>query len=142
MNHHPSRRDLELYIVEELGTSRASEVEAHVVACERCSAVLAREARVDVALGEVARELLAVAGPALSSHGQTPSRSKSGLAVVAAGAVSLAAAWMLFVTPVTRGATRTADVRASGGPSEHSADVSDATPAALDGSSLDPLDGG
>lgn len=142
MSQHPSRRDLELYIVEELGSSRACEVEAHVVACERCSAALAREARVDVALGEVARELLAVAGPARSSQGQAPSRTRSGLAVVAAGVVSLAAAWMLFVTPVMRGTTRTADVRASGGPSERSAGVSDATPAAPDGSSLDPLDGG
>jgi hypothetical protein len=63
--------------------------------------------------------------------------------VVVAGAVSLAAAWMVFVSPVTRGPTRATNVRASGGAApEYSAAASDATPAALDGRSLDPLDGG
>ena len=143
MTQHPSRLDLERYLVEELGAFRAHEIEAHVVACERCSAVLAEEARVEVALHEVARELVAVAGPAPKADAPTPLRTRSSLAVVAAGAVSLAAAWVLAVTPVTRGPTRAANARVSGGGvTECSASASDATPAALDGRSMDPLDGG
>lgn len=52
MQPHPD--DLDLYVMGAVSDERREEIEAHVMACADCAAVLAREARLELALVEVA----------------------------------------------------------------------------------------
>lgn len=51
---HPTADELELYVTDMLAGHRASEIEDHVIECERCAGALAAEARLEVALEQVA----------------------------------------------------------------------------------------
>jgi anti-sigma factor RsiW len=140
MSEHLCRGDFELYVIDGLDAARAAEVEAHVVACEACGAKLANEAALEIAFEQVARVAVPVVGPTAAERVRLRPRPMTGLAVVTAGALSMAAAWMLFLLPVSHGSPRANLSRTSNG--GYGATPNDATPAALDGRSLDPLDGG
>jgi len=91
---HISREDLELFVIAGLDEHRAADVEAHVAECPVCSAALAREAELEMALLEVAAKQPARA------HGPRPvvPRPRTARVIVAAvGTLSLAAAWMLWL---------------------------------------------
>jgi hypothetical protein len=137
MNEHLSPSDLELFVIDGLDAVLASRVEAHVLGCRECGEALAREARLEVDLEEVARRAARpVLVEATRRSRPAPVRPpRLGFALAAAGgALSLAAAWMLFATPVTG----TRQIDAIG----RTATASDATVVALDGRNGDPLDGG
>jgi anti-sigma factor RsiW len=55
LESHVDGDDLALYVLGALDGHRLDAVEAHVMACEACAAELAREARLEAALEEVAR---------------------------------------------------------------------------------------
>jgi anti-sigma factor RsiW len=152
---HLSPGDLEAFVIDALDAARAAEVEAHVVACPVCSAALAREAELELSLVEVAHavphsrsglgnerrpqhqaaSVSERSGTARPRPAVQPSKpaSRLGFAVVAAGTLSLAAAWVLLLMPVGRTQPVEPDSYTAAG---------DATTAALDGRNLDPLDGG
>jgi anti-sigma factor RsiW len=160
MSKHVSPSDLEQYIIDGLDAVRAAAVEAHVARCEACGAALAKEATLEMAFEQVARApvrviarsreqgrlrlpLCAVAPSPSPLRGHRPKApARLSLAIVTGGTLSLAAAWMLFLVPAMRGAPRAAGSRTSAERSGYSAVASDATTAAFDGRSPDPLDGG
>ena len=53
MQTHPD--DLDLYVMDAVSDERREEIEAHVMACAECAAALQREARLELALPEVAQ---------------------------------------------------------------------------------------
>ena len=59
LRSHVDVDDLELYVLGALDGDRLDAVEAHVMACEACAAALAREARLEAALDEVALRAIA-----------------------------------------------------------------------------------
>jgi hypothetical protein len=135
---HLSASELELFVIGGLGHVRAAAVEAHVGACERCAAALTREARLEMALDEVANAAVTRDLPAVRRA--TPARR---VAIAAAGALSFAAAFLLLLMPPfhVRGPT------ASGRPAEASVSASQdaASSRVLDAMSTiayDRLDGG
>jgi len=162
---HLSASELELFVIGGLGDVRAAAVEAHVGACERCADALAREARLEMALDEIAnaamtRDLPAsrpvvtstrlarkarpaarsLAEPCDDVRGVTPARR---LAIAAAGTLSFAAAFLLLLMPSRHFHGPTA----SGKPAEASVSASQdaATSRVLDAMSTlayDRLDGG
>lgn len=85
MNHHV---DIELYVIGALGPQEAALVEEHVLACAECAAALAREAAVEMELAAIAQ-----APPRLVRR--FPRR----LVMAGAAGLSVAAAWLLFLTP-------------------------------------------
>jgi hypothetical protein len=131
---HLSLADLELFVIDGLDAMRAAEIEAHLVACPACSAALASEARLEIAFEEVARAPVPVVRRRAAVPVSARAQARLGFAVVAAGTLSLAAAWMFLLMPVAR--TQQAE------PSGYTATATDATTSALDGRNLDPLDGG
>jgi hypothetical protein len=147
---HLSASELELFVIGALGNARAAAVEAHVGACERCAAALAREARVEMTLDEIANAAvtrdLSAPRPAAKSTGLAPRKPRPAarsLAITAAGSLSLAAAVLLLLVPSrhVRGPT------ASGPPAEVRASAAQdaATARALDAMATiayDQLDGG
>ncbi len=131
MNAHVRAAELELYVLGALEEPRGMAVETHCAACERCAAQLAREARLEMAFEQVAREHLPkVAGRRAPDQATRPLRA---LAYGTAGLVAMAAAAVLWLgrapVPVGEGGV------AAGGQAS-----------AMDGAALDvqddALDGG
>jgi hypothetical protein len=157
MSKHCSPSDLELLAIDGLDAVRAADVEAHVVGCDLCSVALSKEAALELAFEQIARAPARVRRPIGDPHRRPLPRSarcdvplrgqhhnkaaRLGFAVVT-GTLSLAAAWMLFLTPGEHRGQRTRVSPTSGMPFERTAAASDATAAAFDGRSPDPLDGG
>jgi hypothetical protein len=71
---HPHRDDIERYAIGALDEVQFADIQLHFRTCEACAAELQREARLDLAIGEVARTL-----PARSAlRGYTIERTVSG----------------------------------------------------------------
>ncbi len=87
---HRTAAELEAYVMGALGGQAAEELEAHAAECELCAAALAREARMEMAFEQVAKQ--AAAQPVL-----VLARARRAAAYGAAGVVSLAAAVLLWV---------------------------------------------
>ena len=97
--HHPEPTDFALYVLDGLPASRVGAFEAHAATCEQCAATLAREARLEIAMGRVAF------ASARSSLGRTLRATTCG----AAGVVAMAAAVLLwFDRPSSAAASRDA----------------------------------
>lgn len=121
LTDHVTREDLELFVICALDAHRAHDVEAHVAECEACSLALAEEARLEIALIEVAAARTAqtvrapaarvTAVPSPARAATRPARPvlprpRIGRVVVASiGTLSLAAAWMLWLGSNTAGHT-------------------------------------
>lgn len=171
LSAHVSASDLELFVIDGLDPLRAVAVEEHVSSCEACGAALAREASFEVALEAIACapqpavvERRVVARPAIISprivprveplatrmtrapRPTLPRPRISRIAFAAAGTVSLAAAWMLFLNA---GLSRDVLTREPSTGAAHAIDVAagpttseDAATARLDARPNDQLDGG
>jgi anti-sigma factor RsiW len=101
---HLSARDLEAFVIGALDPVRASEVEAHVLECERCSSALAGEAKLEMALDEIANAPTVRDVPAprpISIRARQVARARTGFLMAAAGTLSLAAAWMIWLAPAS-----------------------------------------
>jgi hypothetical protein len=84
MNHV----NVELYVIGALSPLEAAAVEEHVLECAACEAALAREAAVEMDLARIAQ-----APPRVVRR--LPRR----MLMAGAAGVSVAAAWLLFLTP-------------------------------------------
>lgn len=88
---HRTAAELEAYVMGALGGSAAEELEAHAAECEECAAALAREARMEMAFEQVAKQ--AAARPVV----EMVARARRAAAYGAAGVVAMAAAVLLWV---------------------------------------------
>lgn len=140
---HPSLNDLEHYVMGALDAVAAARVEAHVGECERCAAALAHEASLELAFEQVARAI-ELGHPAVTrtaakrdaaARAKVAHRRTVSLACALGGALSIAAAWFLWVSPIPPDGMRT-----------HGAPVvdvgADAETASLDAMKSAGLDGG
>jgi anti-sigma factor RsiW len=93
-DHHPTAHQLERYVIGALDAPDASAVEEHVASCPSCAAALACEARLEVAIREVAR--------APTPLHQRAERSRIPIALAGAVAVlASAAVLVLLLRPAT-----------------------------------------
>lgn len=131
MTEHIAARELERYVIGALDDVSVARVDAHVASCDACMRALSREAALEMAFEAVAR---GEAAPSkVASLGRARSARAVAIACAVGGALSLAAAWMLWVMPAERGAASSIDT-----PAEQ-----DATTASLDSAWRDRvLDGG
>jgi anti-sigma factor RsiW len=108
---HPIASDLELYVMGALDPVTASRVEAHIADCEACASALAHEAALEMAFEQIARapetsvKLVAQKRDAAAKAGSMHRRTVS-IACALGGALSIAAAWILWVSPVPPDAVR------------------------------------
>jgi len=141
---HASARDLELYVIGALDPASAARVEAHVCDCEACAASLAGEARLEMAFEQIAIGLdpdrsqvrRAVAKRDAASRAVVTHRRTVTIACALGGALSIAAAWFLWVTPAPQ------DARALGAPTVDVNADAETTTASLDAMKTAGLDGG
>ena len=155
--NHLSASDLELYVIDGLDALRAARVEAHVFECEACSMALAREASLELALEEVARAPVTrdvprpMARPVASTHAHAPARRRVSFALATAGTLSLAAAWLLWLSPATHSHPRSPSSdgyesvagAGAGAGAAHDMAAGDAAISRLDAMAMrDALDGG
>jgi anti-sigma factor RsiW len=123
---HVATGDLALYVLGGLEGARLDEVEAHVLSCEACAARLAREARLEVALGEVALRVSAMPAMVAGEHAVVASlagmRARSPRARAmrsgrfmggALGALAAAAGIVLMFAQTSHADTVTAQQRSS-----------------------------
>lgn len=89
MNSHGTAADFEAYVTRCSDETQVSALESHVAACAECSAALAREARLDLSLYEVAR------APAVPTSHRFR-WAAGGIAALAAGLLAI------FAIPRTR----------------------------------------
>jgi anti-sigma factor RsiW len=149
---HATASELELYVIDALDPLSAAEVEAHVSACEACALALAGEARLEMAFAQVAdsqggaeRSLRA---HAVSSKRGVVHRRAVTMACAMGGALSLAAAWLLWLSPGGGGAGTSGDHALGAGAQDIAAhrdsyvDDASGTTASLDARFRDVLDGG
>jgi hypothetical protein len=83
MTEHPDLGELEQFVLGELVGPALERFEAHVVACDACSARLAAEARLEVALVELASL------PPAAQRGRLRTRLATGAAIAAAAGLLL-----------------------------------------------------
>jgi len=114
---HPPRRQLAAYVQGELDGFDAESLEGHVARCDACSGSLAREARVEVALHQVAAR-------ASMSARRSAAGGARGARFAAGGAIAAAA---LLVVWLARGASPSSDAMSDAGP------LSGSDAAAVDG---------
>jgi anti-sigma factor RsiW len=145
---HASASELELYVIEALDPITAAEIESHVMECEACAERLAGEARLEMAFEQVAANAASDARPAnvtkLHARRSLVHRGTVTIACALGGAVSLAAAWLLWISP---GGAPAEHVHGAGGQDvavHHDSYLDDAsgTTASLDARLRDGLDGG
>jgi hypothetical protein len=87
---HPALSELERYVTgTELDAARAARVEAHVAGCDGCAAALAGQARFELALAEVARQLPARPRGGASRPTGRPVRVAARIAAAAAAALAV-----------------------------------------------------
>ncbi len=95
---HVSESELELYVIDGLDALRAARVEAHVSECGSCAASLAKEARLELSFTQLAYADERLAREAAR---KAAARIRHPRVVAAAcafgGALSLAAAWLMWV---------------------------------------------
>ena len=102
---HPMASDLELYVMGALDAATGARVEAHVAECDACAAALAHEARLEMAFEQIAHapetgvRLVAQKRDAAARAGTAHRRTVT-FACALGGALSIAAAWFLWVSPV------------------------------------------
>jgi predicted anti-sigma-YlaC factor YlaD len=103
---HATREELALYVMGALDGARSGAVEDHVAQCGACAEALADEARVELALGEIARRAEA-SSPAIvvPVAGLRAARARRDLAGGVAGALAAAAAIVLALASSTGGRT-------------------------------------
>ena len=158
MSEHLAASDLEQFVIGNLDATRAAHVEAHVVACDTCSAMLAREAQLEMALDEVAnapvtREIPVLAPGARAVAARREQRGRVSFAIAAAATLSIAAAWLLWLAPSTHfrspaSASDQADVAANrqsagaGGVGGAPLDAATALRDTMTARAYDQLDGG
>ena len=106
---HPMASDLELYVMGALDAVTGARVEAHVAECDACAEALAHEARLEMAFEQIAHEpetgvRLVAAKRAAAARAGTAAVSEAARTVTFAcalgGALSIAAAWFLWVSPI------------------------------------------
>jgi hypothetical protein len=107
---HPSKDDLALWVMGALDPEPAARLEAHVPTCAACAAMLAREARLEIALHEVGASL-----PEPRASGSVRTMRPFGrAAVVAVGvAVAVAAGYLVWIARPGHGDTARAAERSS-----------------------------
>ena len=93
---HPMASDLELYVMGALDAVTGARVEAHVAECDACAEALAHEPETGVRLVAAKRAAAARAGTAAVSEA---ARTVT-FACALGGALSIAAAWFLWVSPI------------------------------------------
>jgi anti-sigma factor RsiW len=95
---HLPESELELYVIDGLDAIRAARVEAHVAECGACATALAHEARLELSFARVAA---ADERAAREAARKSAARVRHPKVVAAAcafgGALSLAAAWLVWV---------------------------------------------
>jgi ferric-dicitrate binding protein FerR (iron transport regulator) len=87
MNRHATREELELYVLGAIEGGPAEAVEAHCACCPRCAEALAREAQLEMAFEQVARQ---------TPRSTRRARPLRAAAYGAAGVVAMAAAAVLW----------------------------------------------
>ena len=102
---HPMASDLELYVMGALDAVTGARVEAHVAECSACAEALAHEARLEMAFEQIAHEpetgvRLVAAKRAAAARAGTAHRRTVTFACALGGALSIAAAWFLWVSPM------------------------------------------
>ncbi len=102
---HPVASDLELYVMGALDPATAARIEAHVGECEACAAALAHEARLEMAFEQIAHApetgvRIVAAKRDAAARAATAHRRTVTFACALGGALSIAAAWFLWVSPV------------------------------------------
>lgn len=148
---HATASELELYVIDALDPLSAAEVEAHVALCEECALALAGEARLEMAFEELGAAVITVAS---SARAHAPSTKRGvvhrravTMACAMGGALSLAAAWLLWLSP-GGGAGAGGDHALGAGAQDVAAhresyvDDASGTTASLDARFRDVLDGG
>lgn len=109
---HPPVTDFELYVMGELAPERCDALAEHVKGCDACARRLESEARVEVALYDVA-ESPSLAAPAarVTEAVPQPRKSRRGAAVMAiAAALAVAASYLVWLTrPDHAGVARAAE---------------------------------
>jgi len=95
---HPTVEELELYVADELSGSRATEIEDHAAGCDACGVALAAEARLELALEQIAG-FRAEHDVVPMAPGRSRSRSIVGAALMAAAALLVVAAGEAIVRP-------------------------------------------
>jgi predicted anti-sigma-YlaC factor YlaD len=94
---HLSEPELELYVIDGLDAIRAARVEAHVSECESCAASLAREARFELSFTQLAYADERITREAARKSAARIRHPRVVAAGACGGAVSLAAAWLMWV---------------------------------------------
>ena len=151
---HATASELELYVIDALDPLSAAEVEAHVALCEACALALEGEARLEMAFEELGAAVITVDSPAraraaVAKRGVVHRRAVT-MACAMGGALSLAAAWLLWLSPGGGGAGAGAggDHALGAGAQDVAAhresyvDDASGTTASLDARFRDVLDGG
>jgi hypothetical protein len=87
MNRHVTPEELELYVLGAVESRQAEAVEGHCASCQRCSEALAREAQLEIAFEQVAKQ---------SARSSVRGRPLRAAAYGAAGVVAMAAAAVLW----------------------------------------------
>ena len=146
---HATASELELYVIDALDPLSAAEVEAHVAMCEDCAAALAGESRLEMACEELAVSIdrpVRAHVPTTAKRGLVHRRAVT-LACAVGGALSIAAAWLLWLSP--GGGTMNSGEHALGAGAQDVAahrdsylDDASGTTASLDARFRDGLDGG
>jgi hypothetical protein len=90
---HPSAMDLEAYVTAGLERTRALDVEDHVAECAACAEALAGEARLEIAMGELAQFRAGDARAVSALPGSTRARPS---VIVYAAMIAAAAVFMLI----------------------------------------------
>ncbi|MEZ4223601.1 MAG: hypothetical protein R3B13_21815 [Polyangiaceae bacterium] len=132
-DEHLSEDTLVAYVMDHLDALNSKRVEAHVASCERCAAALEREAKLEVACGELAADLSRVP-PAIVARPVWRAPLLAGLA--AAAAAALVVAWQGSRPPAERPLSAAASPEASRHPVTHSGAT--ATPAPLATGTMPP----
>jgi anti-sigma factor RsiW len=95
---HLPESELELYVIDGLDALRAARVEAHVSECEACATALAHEARLELSFVRVAyADDRATREAARRSAARIRHPRVVAAACAFGGALSLAAAWLMWV---------------------------------------------
>jgi hypothetical protein len=92
MSDHIAQAVLERYVIGALDEVSVARVDAHVAECDACMRALGHEAALEMAFESVAQAKVVAISRARSARAVA-------FACAVGGAVSLAAAWMLWVVP-------------------------------------------
>jgi len=101
MSDHPTPAEIEAFVLGIRAAAPGSEFEAHVSSCSECAALLAHEARVELALGSVA-----------ASSKAPPARARRAVMTATIAALAAAAAWAIARAPAPAGAADVAMIEA------------------------------